>query len=127
MCLAGYSWYLDGERNNIYMPSGYIKPLGTRYFECNCPNCRSISPKTLRTSSYIAGHNLYLNKYLVEELDEEVEIIFYGVIADYHEDILVVGEVSIGADKSMWRTLLKYLDRVKPDHLIIIGSIYDLG
>jgi len=127
VCVAGYSWYLDGQRNNIYMPTGYIKPLGNKYFECNCPNCRSIPPKTLKTSSYIAGHNLYLNKYIVEELEEEIEIEFYDVIADYHEDILVVGEVSVGADKSMWRTLLKYLDRVKPDHLIIIGSIYDWG
>ena len=126
ICVAGYSWYLDGQRNNIYMPTGYIKPLGNKYFECNCPNCRSIPPKTLRTSSYIAGHNLYLNKYLVKELDtEEIETNFYDVIADYHEDIVVVGEVSVGADKSRWRRLLNYLGRVKPDYLIIIGSIFD--
>lgn len=125
ICVAGYSWYLDGQRNNIYMPTGYIKPLGNKYFECNCPNCGSIPPKTLKTSSYIAGHNLYLNKHLVDGLDEGVEISFYDAIADYHEDILVVGEVSVGAEKSMWRRLLNYLDRVKPDYLIIIGSIFN--
>ena len=122
--VAGYSWYLDGQRNNIYMPTGYIKSLGNKYFECNCPNCQSIPPKTLKTSSYIAGHNLYLNKYLLEELDEEVETSLYDIIADYHEDMLVVGEVSVGAEKSIWKTLLTYLRRIKPDHLIIIGRIF---
>jgi len=124
ICVAGYSWYLDGQRNNIYMPTGYIKSLGNKYFECNCPNCQSIPPKTLKTSSYIAGHNLYLNKYLLEELDEEVETNLYDTIADYHEDILIIGEVSVGAEKSIWKTLLTYLKRIKPDHLIIIGSIF---
>jgi hypothetical protein len=128
ICLAGYSWYLDGVKNNLYMPTGHVKPLGNRWFECSCLNCRSTPPKVLKTTSYIAGHNLYLNKLLVEDLDtEDIEVVFYGLIADYHENILVVGEVSVGADKSIWRALTRYLYRVKPDYLIIIGSIFDWG
>ena len=126
ICVAGYSWYLDAVYGNIYMPTGLIERLDRRYIECSCRNCRGLPPRLLRSHTYIAGHNLILNKLLIDDEVYDIEIELLDLIADYHEDILIIGEVSVGAEKSIWRQLITYLNKVRPDHLIIIGEIFDL-
>jgi len=124
--LAGYSWYLDAEKRRIYdLKERYIVNIEDKEYECNCPYCVSMPPKVRRKSEGIARHNLYLNKIQISSEDISVDIQLYDLIADYSEDIVITGELSVGGPKSKWRSMIKKIYQLKPDYLIVIGRIFD--
>jgi len=127
--LAGYSWYIDGVKYQLYNPDGRIISLRDRYYTCNCKVCRLRSVSRLRDREAISLHNLLINKYLVEDWGDElsnISIEVYDLILDTHEDLMIINELRVGIGSSLWRDAFKLVRRYKPKYLILTGSLLSL-
>lgn len=96
---AGYSWYLDGKNYRPYTNEKIID-IGYRYFEYGCPACK-YTPPLIRRRDSLPGHNLLTIRGVAED-EEIIEPKIYELIADYHEDILIISGLYIGNRYSRW-------------------------
>jgi len=118
---AGLSWYIDGLKRRAYTPDG-IKDITFKYIECNCPACISIPPLYRRKDS-LPGHNLYIMNAIAGEA-EPPDTSIYDLIADYHEDILIISGLYVGKTDSKYLEALKLIESIKPRHLVFLGNIF---
>jgi len=129
--LAGYSWYIDSGKYQIYDPLGELVDIRNRFYECSCRVCSVVGPRMRRIRPYMALHNLLLNreivKYYAGEESEDIELKMYDLILETYEDLLILNDIMVGARYSIWRSALNLAEEIYPDYLLLTGSIIDSG
>ncbi len=121
---AGYSWYIDGKNFRLYTGEKVID-VGYRYFECSCPACK-YTPPLIRRRTSLPGHNLLIIRGVAED-EEVIEPRIYELIADHHEDILIISGLYVGNRYSRWREAIKVIEEMEPSHLIFLGNTFHVG
>ena len=124
--LAGYTWYIDGVKYQLYTPEGSILNLKDKFYLCNCRVCRENPVSRLRDPGNISLHNLLINKYLVEGLEDKlykIRLEIYDLILDTYEDLMIINELKVGSGYSIWRKAFNIVERYKPKYLIIMGNL----
>ena len=122
--LSGFSWYIDAYERKLYLNTGDIVDIKFKYYECSCQSCIEVPPSLRRRPRYIARHNLLINKYLIEESENEVTISFYDLIMEPHEDAIIAAELYVGHKDSIWKKLLTWIKEIKPSYIIFIGPTF---
>ncbi len=127
--LAGYSWYIDAKKYRLYTDMGNIIDLRNKFYICSCPSCRIEHPPNLRDVENIAKHNILLNKSLIyEEADmdyesEYIHIDLFDLILDTQNDLLILNDIVVGDEYSIWRGIKPLVEEYGPDHILFTGDL----
>lgn len=125
--ISGLSWYLDALNYIVYTNEGELNLNGS-FLEYHCPACTSFTPSQLASSHRArALDNIhYITKVANggREESENDEIREYDLIAEKGQT-LIVSDLLIGAQESLYRNFLTLLRNVSPQHLILLGNTFD--
>jgi len=125
LSIAGYSYYLDAEKFKAYFPGRTVDVKWTMV-ECKCPICKSHPPLKLSESIELrTRHNLnYLKTLLNGGKAYPYEV--YDLILSKDETALIASDIHIGTPESMFKQFIDKVKIEKPNHLILLGDIFDL-
>ena len=123
LSIAGYSYYLDAERYRIYSGSRAINILD-KYVCCSCPSCRGSNSKKLLVDTVLrALHNF--NYLSILDGGGQFKCEIYDLVIDRGESALIVSDVHVWSEGSKFNEFINYIYSVKPNHLILLGDIFD--
>ena len=124
LSIAGLSYYLDARRFILYL-GAQEQNVSRKYLLCGCPSCSKKPQFKLEDLKSRVLHNLnQLNSILNEKQASPFEL--YDLIVTKNEKTVIVSDIHIWTPESLIEDFIDFLKSSKPNHLILLGDIFDL-